>query len=50
MRNDALQTFDTMGALGGLRGHNPPEDGVFQHFQRVISLYIGDTEQYAVGP
>ena len=27
--------------LGGIRGHNPPEDGVLQE---VLSLNIGDTE------
>ena len=30
--------------LGGIRGHNPPENGVLQHFQQVLSLNIGDTE------
>jgi len=29
---------------GGIRGYNPPEDGVLQHFQQVFSLNIGDTE------
>ena len=30
--------------LGEIRGHNPPENGVLQHFQQVLSLNIGDTE------
>ena len=30
--------------LGGIRGHKPPENGVLQHFQQVLSLNIGDTE------
>jgi len=30
--------------LGGIRGRNPPENGVLQHFQQVLSLNIGDTE------
>ena len=29
---------------GGIRGHNPPKNGVLQHFQQVLSLNIGDTE------
>ena len=29
--------------LGGIRGHNPPENGIL-HFQQVLSLNIGDTE------
>ena len=29
--------------LGGIRGHNPPENEVL-HFQRVLSLNISDTE------
>jgi len=30
--------------LRGTRGHKPPEDGVLQHLQRVLSLNIDDTE------
>ena len=30
--------------LAGIRAHNPPEDGVLQHFQQVLSLNIGDTK------
>ena len=30
--------------LGGIGGHNPPENGVLQHFQQVLSLNIGHTE------
>ena len=30
--------------LGGIGDHNPPENGVLQHFQQVLSLNIGDTE------
>ena len=43
MKNDVFQIFDSIGAFGGgaLRGHNPPEDGVLQHFQEVLSLNIG---------
>ena len=29
--------------LEGIRGHNPPENGVLQHFQQVL-LNISDTE------
>ena len=29
---------------GGIRSHNPPENGILQHFQQVLSLNIGDTE------
>ena len=29
---------------GGIRGHNPPKNGVLQHFQQVLSLNIDDTE------
>ena len=36
--------LDSIGAFGGIRGHNPPENGVLQHFQQVLSLNIGDTE------
>ena len=50
MKNVVFQIFDSSGAFGGGRGiwgHNPPEDGVLQHFQ-VLSLNIGDTELDAV--
>ena len=30
--------------LGGIRGHKPPEGGVLQHFQQVITSNIGNTE------
>ena len=30
--------------LGGIRGHNLPEDGVLQHLQQILSLNIGDIE------
>ena len=46
MKNDIFQIFDSIGAFGGgrIRGHNPPENGVLQQFQQVLSLNIGDTE------
>ena len=43
MKNDVHQNFDSIGVFGGggIRGHNPPEDRVLQHFQEVLSLNIG---------
>jgi len=51
MKNDVSWIFYSIGKLGGgIKGHNPPEDGVLQHFQQVFSLNIDDTEIDAVGP
>ena len=35
---------------GGVRGHNPSEDGFLHNSQEVLSLNIGDTEQDTVRP
>jgi len=35
---------------GGLGAINPPQDSVLQHFQDVLLLNIGNTEQNTVGP
>ena len=44
MKNDVFQVFDSIGAFGGMGGHNPLENGVLQNFQKVLSLNIDDTE------
>ena len=44
MKNDVYQIFDSSSAFGGIRGHNPPENGVLQHFQQILLLNNGDTE------
>jgi len=52
MENDVSQIFDSIGAFaeGEIRDHNPPENGALPHFQRVLSLNIGYTEEDAAGP
>jgi len=50
MKNYVFQIFDSCGAFwGGIRGHDPPQNGFVQHFQD-LSLNIGDAEQDTVGP
>ena len=49
MKSDVFQIVDSIGAFGGIRGHNPPENEVLQHFQQVLSLNIGDTERGRFG-
>jgi len=43
---------ELIGICGGavIRGHNPPQNWVLQHFEEVLSLNIGNAEQDTVGP
>jgi len=50
MKNDVFQSFDSIEAFCCTRDHNSPQNWALQHFQKVLSLDIGDTEQDTVGP
>jgi len=43
MESDVFEIFETIGAFGKIRGHNPPQNRVLWHFQYVPSLNIGDS-------
>ena len=44
MKNYAFQILDSIGTFGGIRGHDPSQNGFLQHFQEVLSLNLVPTE------